>query len=75
MMDVDRLPTVSASQALRNLRSKSPASIPTGLPRLDSLLAGHGSSSEGLQASSGGLTRGQVTEIHGPPGVGKTLLA
>lgn len=82
----DRLPTVSASQAL--LRETHSANIPrqlcTGLRQLDHLPCpcrrrhrdgtdGAGSSTlNERDAPRGVLSRGQITELYGPPGVGKT---
>jgi RecA/RadA recombinase len=39
----------------------------TGLSHLDKLLGGHGS-------DLGGVSQGQVTEVWGPSGAGKTAL-
>ncbi|KAK8167683.1 P-loop containing nucleoside triphosphate hydrolase protein [Phyllosticta citrichinensis] len=68
-----RLPTVSASQAFNALKNKVPRSLSTGLTHLDALLSPR---SLGVQhnasSQTGGLPRGQVTEIYGPPGAGKT---
>ncbi|PHH68684.1 hypothetical protein CDD80_7344 [Ophiocordyceps camponoti-rufipedis] len=60
-----RLPTVAASQALDELQDQP---LPTGLDRLDRALAAP-------EVLRGGFRRGQVTEIWGPPGSGKTALA
>jgi hypothetical protein len=68
---IDRLPSISASEALRQLRDSGSRTIPTGLDELDVKLAGSGISSYGR----GGIVRGQLTEIFGPPGCGKTALA
>lgn len=61
-----RLPTLNGTQALKNaLKTSRP--ISTHLPTLDYLL--------GLQNASSpsrGISRGTVTEVYGPPGVGKT---
>ncbi|CAI6337120.1 unnamed protein product [Periconia digitata] len=64
-----RLPTVSASQALQTLQAKGSCAVSTGIPQLDEALA-----PEALpgRVVSGGYPRGKVTEIFGPPGVGKT---
>ncbi|RCI09425.1 hypothetical protein L249_3756 [Ophiocordyceps polyrhachis-furcata BCC 54312] len=63
LRDTHRLPTVAASQALEEFE-KDP--LPTGLDRLDrALSSGH----------RGGFKRGQVTEVWGPPGAGKTAFA
>lgn len=64
-----RLPTVSATQALQfaGQRRKRTA---TGISNLDNILRADNGVLE-----VGGIPRGQVTEIYGPPGVGKTALA
>ncbi|KAH7552342.1 P-loop containing nucleoside triphosphate hydrolase protein [Bipolaris maydis] len=64
-----RLPTVSASQALQNFNARGARTVSTGITQLDKVLSvpaplGHD--------ASGGYTRGKVTEIFGPSGVGKT---
>jgi replication-associated recombination protein RarA len=61
----DRLPTVSASEALLSLQSRGPRSISTGLNQLNAILG----------TSKSGLARGNLTEIWGPAGSGKTSLA
>ncbi|KAF7914668.1 uncharacterized protein EAF01_001074 [Botrytis porri] len=71
-----RMPTVSAAQALQDLESSPTRCIPTGLANLDLALQ----NKDPLQVSAsadqihGGIPRGKVTEIYGPPGVGKTTL-
>ncbi|KAF2673477.1 P-loop containing nucleoside triphosphate hydrolase protein [Microthyrium microscopicum] len=65
-----RLPAISASDALRQLRDSTAKPIPTGLPNLDNILVGSGLAKYGR----GGLVRGQLTEIFAPPGSGKTAL-
>ncbi|RMZ73511.1 p-loop containing nucleoside triphosphate hydrolase [Pyrenophora seminiperda CCB06] len=64
-----RLPTVSASQALQKLHARGARSVSTGITQLDQAL-----SSPGLPGHhvSGGYSRGKVTEVFGPSGVGKT---
>lgn len=62
-----RLPTVSAIEALQNAAAKAKG-IPCGLPALDELLP----SNRGLSLATPGIQRGHVTEVYGPPGVGKT---
>ncbi|KAK0714894.1 P-loop containing nucleoside triphosphate hydrolase protein [Lasiosphaeris hirsuta] len=62
-----RLPTVSAAQALEEFQGSSSNFIPTGLGALDASL---GSSLPGQ--GEGGIQKGHVTEIWGPPGSGKT---
>ncbi|KAF1980190.1 P-loop containing nucleoside triphosphate hydrolase protein [Bimuria novae-zelandiae CBS 107.79] len=64
-----RLPTVSASQALGTLHAKGSRTVRTGLSQLDKHLAPHGLPG---RTATGGYMRGKVTEIFGPPGVGKT---
>lgn len=73
----DRLPTVSAAQALQGRRS-APRAVSTGLPRLDAALASPPSRPGRLAlgpGGGGGIVRGQLTEAYGPPGVGKSALA
>jgi hypothetical protein len=72
----DRLPTVSASDTLHKLRNATPHVISTGLPRLDAILSGQraGVPSSTAASRGRGLARGQITEVYGPPGVGKTTL-
>ncbi|KAF2242978.1 P-loop containing nucleoside triphosphate hydrolase protein [Trematosphaeria pertusa] len=64
-----RLPTVSASQALQSLHAKGARSVSTGLSQLNRILAPSGLPG---RSASGGYMRGKVTEVFGPPGVGKT---
>ena len=66
---IDRLPTVSAAEALQDLANGSSKLVKTGLQSLDSRLAGVDSSSDG------GIERGKVTEIWGSSGAGKTAIA
>ena len=72
---IDRLPTVSASDAFTKSASSHHPPISTGLAGLDELLQPNGSALGSQLSSPGGLIRGQVTEVYGPPGVGKTTLA
>jgi hypothetical protein len=61
----DRLPTVSASDAFRNLSDddhQSPSNAYTDISELD-------------HAIGGGFECGRVTELWGPPGAGKTAIA
>ncbi|KIX94646.1 uncharacterized protein Z520_09692 [Fonsecaea multimorphosa CBS 102226] len=64
-----RLPTVSAIDALRNISAKFKG-ISCSLPALDAILAN--GRSNGLSIATTGIQRGHVTEVYGPPGVGKT---
>ncbi|KAI1143152.1 P-loop containing nucleoside triphosphate hydrolase protein [Hypoxylon sp. FL0543] len=67
-----RLPTVSAAQALEDLGSDPRRFISTSLAAFDHALNDViGESSSGLPRP-GGLQKGQVAEIWGPPGSGKT---
>ncbi|KAJ9629827.1 hypothetical protein H2203_002208 [Taxawa tesnikishii (nom. ined.)] len=69
-----RLPTVSASDALKSLQANGPRTVATGLGSLDSLLSNKG---DVLLSTThaGGLERGKITEVWGPPGAGKTAFA
>ncbi|KAF5540274.1 DNA repair rhp55 [Fusarium mexicanum] len=68
-----RLPTVSASQALDELDNGASTHVSTGIEDLDrSLIANIAADSQ--DTTKGGVQRGQVTEIWGPPGAGKTAL-
>lgn len=68
----DRLPTVTASAALEELESDHSAYISTGLEHVDRALAGKPPGSDEGSLVRGGVRRGQVTEVWGPPGSGKT---
>ncbi|KAI9839275.1 MAG: hypothetical protein M1819_003270 [Sarea resinae] len=70
-----RLPTVSASQALLSLGSSQSRRVSTGLIQIDRYLLRNVVQSENQPNGQGGLNRGQITEVYGPPGVGKTTLA
>ncbi|KAF4985681.1 hypothetical protein FGRMN_11124 [Fusarium graminum] len=69
-----RLPTVSASQALDDLGGNAPTHVSTGIEGLDHALLGAESVDSQDATLKGGVRRGQVTEIWGPPGTGKTAL-
>lgn len=69
-----RLPTVPASQAWEDLKAGPATHISTGLDALDRALLGIDSADSQDAALQGGVKRGQVTEIWGPPGCGKTAL-
>lgn len=64
-----RLPTISGVEALQAVTVKAKA-IPTSLDTLDSYLL----PINALPRAASGIQRGHVTEIYGPPGVGKTAL-
>lgn len=49
--------------------------IATGLESLDKALLGPATAESDDSTRHGGVKRGQVTEIWGPPGTGKTALA
>jgi hypothetical protein len=72
LTSIDRLPTVSASEALQKLRDAAPKNISTGLPTLNAILTGQPRSNANGGSRAGGLVPGQITEVYGPPGVGKT---
>ncbi|KXX73162.1 DNA repair protein rhp55 [Madurella mycetomatis] len=63
----DRLPTVSAAKALQDLERDEGTHISTGLSVLDASLT-----LELDGAHHGGIQKGHVTEVWGPPGAGKT---
>ncbi|KAM7220948.1 P-loop containing nucleoside triphosphate hydrolase protein [Rhypophila decipiens] len=81
-----RLPTISAAEALEELDgSDKLQSIPTRLAALDDVLGAlpgcagstvdadlNGLGNPGAGGGGGGIQKGEVTEIWGPPGVGKT---
>ncbi|KAF4126679.1 RecA/RadA recombinase [Geosmithia morbida] len=79
-----RLPTVTASAALDDeLENDASLHIATGLDDLDKALAsaaagyhsGIGGGNDSIpRPAAGGVKRGQVTEVWGPPGTGKTAL-
>ncbi|CAM1511529.1 Fc.00g090420.m01.CDS01 [Cosmosporella sp. VM-42] len=69
-----RLPTVSASQALDELRDDPSSHVPTGLEDLDQVLLNSISIDSQGSTRRGGVKRGQLTEIWGPPGTGKTAI-
>lgn len=68
------MPTVSAAQALQDLKASTTRCISTGLPLLDAFLQKREWSSLDMDPVYGGVSRGKVTEVYGPPGVGKTAL-
>ena len=68
------MPTVSAAQALKNLASLPGRNVSTTLGPLDSALRNPSSAALDDSGSSGGVPCGKVSEIYGPPGVGKTTL-
>ncbi|KAM5367422.1 hypothetical protein ACJZ2D_009985 [Fusarium nematophilum] len=73
-MTLYRLPTVSASQALDELGNDASNHVSTGLEDLDGALLSDRSIDTQDSTRKGGVQRGQVTEIWGPPGTGKTAL-
>ncbi|EED20724.1 conserved hypothetical protein [Talaromyces stipitatus ATCC 10500] len=75
-----RISSISASQALRasSTQHASPSTsasgtcpLRTGLDGLDDAICAPGTS----RPSSSGIPRGSITEIYGPPGVGKTAIS
>ncbi|KAL9091568.1 MAG: hypothetical protein Q9159_001306 [Coniocarpon cinnabarinum] len=68
-----RLPTLSASQALQQTSTSAGAPNPKfRLRSLDQLISGD--SPIDAEGDNGGVQRGRVCEIYGPPGAGKTAL-
>ncbi|KAL9051095.1 MAG: hypothetical protein Q9162_006219 [Coniocarpon cinnabarinum] len=68
-----RLPTLSASQALQQTSTSTGAPNPKfRLRSLDQLISGD--SPIDAEGDNGGVQRGRVCEIYGPPGAGKTAL-
>lgn len=68
------MPTVSAAQVLQDLKASTTRCISTGLPLLDAFLQNRELVSLDVDPVYGGVSRGKVTEVYGPPGVGKTAL-
>lgn len=65
---------MSAAQALDDLDGDPSRCVSTGLRDLDRALA-HGEDVGGeREEMAGGVGRGQVVEVWGPPGVGKTAM-
>ncbi|TPX11962.1 uncharacterized protein E0L32_007265 [Thyridium curvatum] len=69
-----RLPTVSAAQAIEELDGNPSRYISTGLEALDNVLANQSPGFGAPDMCPGGIQKGQVTEIWGPPGAGKSIL-
>jgi hypothetical protein len=72
---LDRLPTISVSQALQKLNTPGAKWVSTGLPLLDKNLKGSSLNFATQEPNIGGFVKGQITEIYGPPASGKTALA
>jgi hypothetical protein len=68
------MPTVSAAQALEDLKSSPTRCVSTGLPLLDYALQNREPQLQDNEPFFGGVSRGRVTEVYGPPGAGKTAL-
>lgn len=68
------MPTVSAAQALEDLKSSPTRCISTGLSLLDYALQNREPQLQDAEPFYGGVSRGKVTEIYGPPGAGKTAI-
>ncbi|KAI2782484.1 P-loop containing nucleoside triphosphate hydrolase protein [Daldinia loculata] len=69
-----RLPTISAAQALEDLGTDPQRFLPTNIEALDQVLNDVIGESSSTLPRPGGLQKGQVIEIWGPPGSGKTSL-
>ncbi|KAI0144295.1 P-loop containing nucleoside triphosphate hydrolase protein [Xylariaceae sp. FL1272] len=70
-----RLPTISAAQALEDLNDDSHHFLPTGLKSLDRILSNNSLQYTGETLHPGGLQKGQVVDVWGPPGSGKSTFA
>ncbi|KAI1503087.1 P-loop containing nucleoside triphosphate hydrolase protein [Biscogniauxia marginata] len=70
-----RLPTVSAAEALESLDTDPSRFLSSGLPALDKALNHAVNGDSNASPHPGGIRRGQVVEIWGPPGSGKTAFA
>lgn len=68
------MPTISASEALQHAASVDEGAIQLGLKGLDALLSDLKPQDATGNLTLGGVVRGEVTELVGPPGVGKTAL-
>lgn len=68
----DRLPTVSAAQALEDISTDPRRFISTSIRALDNALVSVRTDDGDASSGLGGFQRGQVAEIWGPPGSGKT---
>ena len=73
-MVIAQLPSISAAQALQDLETGLSKPIGTGLDVLDRALVPHVPGGLTVIAASGGVQKGQITEVWGPPGSGKTSL-
>ncbi|KAI0486168.1 P-loop containing nucleoside triphosphate hydrolase protein [Xylaria cf. heliscus] len=70
-----RLPTVSAAQALDDLKTSPRQLIHTGLEALDQTLAGVSLEDGDEPRHHRGIQKGQIVEVWGPPASGKTTFA
>ncbi|KAI0482192.1 P-loop containing nucleoside triphosphate hydrolase protein [Xylariaceae sp. FL0804] len=74
-----RMPTVSAAQALDHLRTDPGRFVASGLDALDEALAQAAAAAENHDEASSpcpaGVEKGQLVEVWGPPGAGKTAFA
>ncbi|KAL4818433.1 P-loop containing nucleoside triphosphate hydrolase protein [Aspergillus spinulosporus] len=66
--------SISASQSLQASAALSVGAISTGLTQLDAAISPLPAEQDGATETRG-IPQGQVTEVFGPPGVGKTSLA
>ncbi|KAI1736749.1 P-loop containing nucleoside triphosphate hydrolase protein [Xylaria scruposa] len=70
-----RLPTVSAAQVFDDLKTGPPQFLRTGLEALDRTLAGVSLENDDEPQHYGGIQKGQIVEVWGPPASGKTTIA
>lgn len=66
---------MQASQALNDLQDGTNLYISTGLDGLDKALLSRFTTESQKASHHGGVKRGQVTELWGPPGAGRTAIA
>ena len=69
------MPTISASEALQTATTSGvERSLKLGILEIDTLLSGADPSVGRDSEGPTGLLYGEVTEVTGPPGVGKTCM-
>lgn len=74
LINVGAVVSFPASQSLQASASLNADAVSTGLPQLDDAISPPLVGDDG-DSEPRGIPQGQVTEVFGPPGVGKTSLA